>query len=42
MTAQRHRITIDQAYQRIRKHARNTGASLRMVAEAIVELGLQV
>jgi PAS domain S-box-containing protein len=42
ITAQRHRITIDQAYQRIRAHARKKNASLRTVAEAIVEVGLQV
>ena len=42
ITAQRHGITIDQAYQRIRTHARNNNASLRAVAQAIVEVGLQV
>src|ERR1035437_7838337 len=42
ITAQRHGVTIDQAYQRIRAHARNNNASLRTVAEAIVEVGLQV
>jgi len=40
--AQRHGVTIDQAYQLIRTHARNNHASLRAVAEAIVEVGLQV
>jgi PAS domain S-box-containing protein len=42
ITAQRHGVTIDQAYQRIRAHARNNNASLRTVAEAIVQVGLQV
>jgi len=42
ITAQRHGITIDEAYQLIRAHARNNNASLRAVAEAIVEVGLLV
>jgi PAS domain S-box-containing protein len=42
ITAQRHGVTIDQAYQRIRRHARSNNASLRAVAEAIVDVGLQV
>ena len=42
ITAQRLVVTIDQAYQRIRVHARNNNASLRSVAEAIVQVGLQV
>jgi PAS domain S-box-containing protein len=42
ITAERHKVTIDQAYQRIRTHARNNNASLRTVAEAIVEVGLEV
>jgi PAS domain S-box-containing protein len=42
ITAQRHGTTIDQAYQLIRTHARNNNAGLRTVAEAIVEVGLQV
>ena len=42
ITAQRHGITIDKAYQRIRTHARNNNASLRAVAQAIVQVGLQV
>ena len=42
ITAQRHGVTIDQAYQLIRAHARNNNASLRTVAEAIAEVGLQV
>jgi len=42
ITAQRHGSTIDQAYQRMRTHARNNNASLRKVAEAIVEVGLTV
>jgi GAF domain-containing protein len=42
ITAQQHSVTIDQAYQRIRRHARSNNASLRVVAEAIVAVGLQV
>ena len=42
ITAQRHGVTIDQAYQRIRMHARARHTSVRTVAQAIVEVGLQV
>ena len=42
ITAQQHSLTIDQAYQRMRRHARSNNASLRVVAEAIVSVGLQV
>jgi PAS domain S-box-containing protein len=42
ITAQRLGVSIDQAYQAIRAHTRNNNASLRTVAEAIVEVGLQV
>ena len=42
ITATQHSVTIDQAYQRMRRHARNNNASLRVVAEAIVAVGLQV
>jgi GAF domain-containing protein len=42
ITAQQHEITIDKAYQLMRGHARNNNASLRVVAEAIVAVGLQV
>ncbi len=42
ITAQRKGVTIDQAYQLIRTHARSNNASLRAVAAAIVEVGLQV
>jgi PAS domain S-box-containing protein len=42
ITAQRHGVAIDQAYQLIRAHARNNNASLRTVAQAIVEVGLLV
>jgi PAS domain S-box-containing protein len=42
ITAQRHGVSIDQAYQRIRAHARSNNASLRTVAKAIVEVGLEV
>ena len=34
------RLGIDQAYQVLRRHARSHNASLRSVAEAIVNLGL--
>jgi GAF domain-containing protein len=42
ITAYKNGVTIDQAYQLIRRHARNNNASLRTVAEAIVAVGLQV
>lgn len=42
ITAQRNGISIDQAYQHIRAHARSNHASLRAVAQAIVDVGLQV
>jgi GAF domain-containing protein len=42
ITAQRQTVTIDQAYQRMRRHARSNNASLRAVADAIVEVGLRV
>jgi GAF domain-containing protein len=42
ITAYKNAVTIDQAYQRMRRHARNNNASLRLVAEAIVSVGLQV
>jgi GAF domain-containing protein len=40
--AEQHSVTIDEAYQLIRSHARNNNASLRAVAEAIVSVGLKV
>jgi GAF domain-containing protein len=42
ITAQQNSVTVDQAYQLLRRHARKNHASLRMVAEAIVAVGLQV
>ena len=42
ITASKHSVTIDAAYQLIRGHARNNNASLRTVAEAIVAVGLHV
>jgi GAF domain-containing protein len=42
ITAQQNSITIDEAYERIRRHARTNNASLRAVAEAIVSVGLRV
>ena len=42
ITAFKNAVTVDQAYRLIRRHARNNNASLRMVAEAIVAVGLQV
>jgi GAF domain-containing protein len=42
ITAQQQGITVDQAYQRMRRHARSHNASMRAVAEAIVGVGLQV
>jgi AmiR/NasT family two-component response regulator len=42
ITSQQNSVTIDQAYQRMRRHARSNNASLHVVAEAIVAVGLQV
>ncbi len=42
ITAQQHAVSIEQAYERMRRHARTNNASLRMVAEAIVAVGLEV
>jgi GAF domain-containing protein len=42
MTASRHGVTVDEAYQRMRRHARNHNTGLRAVSEAIVHVGLQV
>jgi GAF domain-containing protein len=42
ITSQQNSVTVEQAYQRMRNHARNNNASLRVVAEAIVAVGLQV
>jgi GAF domain-containing protein len=42
ITAHRKSVTVDHAYQLMRGHARNNHASLRMVAEAIVGVGLKV
>ena len=42
ITAQQNGVTIDQAYQLIRGHARSNNTSLRAVAEAIVAGGLRV
>jgi GAF domain-containing protein len=42
ITAYKNAVTIDAAYQLMRGHARKNNASLRVVAEAIVAVGLQV
>jgi GAF domain-containing protein len=42
ITAEQHSVTLDEAYQLMRSHARNNNASLRVVAEAIVTVGLKV
>jgi GAF domain-containing protein len=42
ITAYKNAVTIDEAYQLMRRHARNNNASLRLVAEAIVAVGLHV
>ena len=42
ITAYKHAISVDQAYQLMRRHARGNNASLRVVAEAIVAVGLKV
>jgi GAF domain-containing protein len=42
ITAQQNSVNVDQAYQLMRRHARNSNASLRVVAQAIVTVGLRV
>jgi len=42
ITAHKHSVSIDEAYRRMRGHARNNNASMRVVAEAIVDVGLKV
>jgi PAS domain S-box-containing protein len=42
ITAHRHAVTIAQAFELMRSHARDHNVSLRSVAQAIVEVGLQV
>jgi GAF domain-containing protein len=42
ITAYKHTVSVDRAYELMRRHARNNNASLRVVAEAIVAVGLQV
>jgi len=42
ITAQRNSVTVSQAFELMRAHARNHGVSLRSVAGAIVEVGLRV
>jgi len=42
ITANRHSVTAEQAYQLMRWHARNNNASLRIVAEGIVAGKLHV
>lgn len=37
-----HSVTTDQAYQLMREHARDNMARMRVVTEAIVDVGLQV
>ena len=42
IVSDRQGITLEQAYQRMRRHARSKHTSLRLVAEAIVAVGLRV
>jgi len=42
ITSDQQGITLDQAYQRIRRHARSRHTSLRLVSEAIVTVGLRI
>lgn len=42
MLAARHDITPDEAFDRLRRHARRRGAAVHAVAEAVVSLGLDV
>ena len=42
VVASRDNVTVDEAYNRIRRHARQHNATVRAVAEAVVNVGLQV
>ena len=42
ITSQQSSVTLEEAYQRMRRHARSNNASLHLVAEAIVGVGLHV
>jgi len=42
ITSQQRSISLEQAYQRMRGHARSNNASMRVVAQAIVDVGLKV
>ena len=42
MTARDSGVSVDEAYHRIRRHARSHNTSLRAIAEAVVNLGLRV
>jgi len=42
ITAQKLAVSVDEAYRLMRTHARRNNASLRVVAQAIVAVGLQV
>ena len=39
--ANEHDISVDEAFERIRKHARAHGATVQTVAEAVVDVGLR-
>jgi GAF domain-containing protein len=42
IVAHAHDETVDQAFERLRKHARDRNAPIRAVSEGVVELGLQL
>jgi GAF domain-containing protein len=42
ITSEQNSVTVEQAYELMRAHARSNHASLRVVAEAIVQVGLRV
>jgi GAF domain-containing protein len=42
ITAELRGVSVEKAYQLMRSHARNNNASLRVVAEAIVAVGLKI
>ena len=42
ITAHKNKVSVDQAYDLMRGHARRNNASMRTVAQAIVAVGLQV
>lgn len=42
MIAARHDVTPDEAFERLRRHARSRGATVQAVANAVVKLGMDI